>query len=361
MFGFQRQWQRISPRTALPPRRTWGGLLLAMTLAAVVLWGGGGRAAEAATAPSAPAQLTAPLDPGYEFEGFRWSRTVIPVYYTWEGGTCVFAGNNFTSAAPNIPEPVLLDTLQTSIAEINANLRGGLVLQLSGLATRAELCSTSSTKAIVIGFGTISSTGQALSYGTTGSPYSNYTAARVFLNQRTNFSCPSAPTWRDLQHTMTHELLHAIGVGHSSVASAIMAPTFVACRTPQNMQADDIAAVNALYAPTLPAPVATATPTVTPTPTAIATPTPSATPTVRAFLTPVTFSAAGQSLTVFPGGTIDDLESAARAVGATGIWVQDAGGTFRLLVVNGPAFLRDQFRAAFPSGLPSNFAVTLVR
>ena len=36
-------------------------------------------------------------------------------------------------------------------------------------------------------------------------------------------------------------------------------------------------------------------------------------------------------------------------------------GQFRLLVVNGPTFLRDQFRAAFPQGLSANIAVTLVR
>ena len=58
---------------------------------------------------------------------------------------------------------------------------------------------------------------------------------------------------------------------------------------------------------------------------------------------------------------VDQLAAEGTTVKAGGIWVQDAGGVFRLLVVNGPAFLRDQFRAAFPSGLPSNFAVTLVR
>ena len=64
---------------------------------------------------------------------------------------------------------------------------------------------------------------------------------------------------------------------------------------------------------------------------------------------------------MFSGGTFDQLEAAARAAGATGLWVQDSGGQFRLLVIGGPAFLRDQFRAAFPLGLTSNLAVTVVR
>ena len=47
--------------------------------------------------------------------------------------------------------------------------------------------------------------------------------------------------------------------------------------------------------------------------------------------------------------------------GASGVWVQDATGTYRLLVVNGPAFLRASFGSAFTGGLAASTAVTLVR
>lgn len=333
--------------------------VLAIAIGAALLFGGASRGVEAANAIPGPVAIEGAAAPAYEFEGFRWSRAVVPVYYTWAGGDCVFAGNNFTGPTTTIPENVLLENLQASITEINTQLRGGLVLQLSGPATRAELCSTSTARPIVVGFGAIASTGQALSYGSGGGTYANYTAARVFVTTKNNFTCPTAPTYRDLQHTMTHELLHAIGLGHSSVASAIMAPTFVACRTPYTMQSDDIAAVNALYPPTLPPPTSSG---VTTSPTATSTPAPAATPTGSiGFAGPVIYSVSGQSLTVFPGGTFDELEAAARGAAATGVWMQDAQGTFRLLVVGGPVFLRDQFRAAFPNGLPSNTAVTLVR
>lgn len=76
--------------------------------------------------------------------------------------------------------------------------------------------------------------------------------------------------------------------------------------------------------------------------------------------TPV-FGPAGQALAVFLGGTTAQLEAAAAKATATGVWVQDPSRRFHLLVVNGPAFLRDDFVAAFPLGFPNTLAVTLVR
>ena len=73
------------------------------------------------------------------------------------------------------------------------------------------------------------------------------------------------------------------------------------------------------------------------------------------------FSASGQALVIFAGGSVEQLEAAASAARATGVWVQDAGGAFRLLVVGGPAFLKEQFAASFPGALSANTAATLVR
>ena len=79
------------------------------------------------------------------------------------------------------------------------------------------------------------------------------------------------------------------------------------------------------------------------------------------FAAPPVFSASGQALVIFAGGSIDQLEAAASAARATGAWVQDAGGAYRLLVVGGPAFLKEQFTASFSGGLSANTAATLVR
>lgn len=76
--------------------------------------------------------------------------------------------------------------------------------------------------------------------------------------------------------------------------------------------------------------------------------------------TPI-FDARGTGFAVFSGGSLVQLEAAAQASGATGVWAQDAMGAYQLLVVGGPAFLKAPFTAAFPSGFTGATALTLVR
>ena len=73
------------------------------------------------------------------------------------------------------------------------------------------------------------------------------------------------------------------------------------------------------------------------------------------------FTSSGQALAVFRGGTIAQLEAAARAAQANGVWVQDASGSYQLLILGGATFIRDTFVARFPAGFPGDIAVTLVR
>jgi len=72
------------------------------------------------------------------------------------------------------------------------------------------------------------------------------------------------------------------------------------------------------------------------------------------------FGTGGQAAAVFLGGSVQQFEAAARGAGANGAWVQDGDGQFQLLIVDGPAFLRDAFVTHFPSGFAS-IAVTLTR
>lgn len=74
--------------------------------------------------------------------------------------------------------------------------------------------------------------------------------------------------------------------------------------------------------------------------------------------TPI-FSAQGTASVVFTGGTTTDLENLARAAGAKGAWVQDKNGDFKLLVVDGPLFLRQEFDKVFPTPF-GVCAITLV-
>lgn len=73
------------------------------------------------------------------------------------------------------------------------------------------------------------------------------------------------------------------------------------------------------------------------------------------------FSTGGQAAAVFLGGSVDQLETAARNVGANGVWVQHSSGAFELLIVGGPQFLRDAFVKRFGSGFVGSIAVTLTR
>ena len=80
-----------------------------------------------------------------------------------------------------------------------------------------------------------------------------------------------------------------------------------------------------------------------------------------AFAAPPNLGTGTQEAAVFLGGSVDQLEAAARGAGANGVWAQDSGGRFQLLVVGGPSFLREAFAAPFPAGFASSTAVTLTR
>ena len=64
---------------------------------------------------------------------------------------------------------------------------------------------------------------------------------------------------------------------------------------------------------------------------------------------------------VFTGSTVSQLEAATAAVGGAGAWAQDAGDSFRLLIVGAPAFLKEAFAAAFPNGFTTMTGVTVTR
>lgn len=106
----------------------------------------------------------------------------------------------------------------------------------------------------------------------------------------------------------------------------------------------------------------TPTPTVT-APGASSTPAAGATGVSGRFAGSVAFTTSGQGLAVFLGGSVADLEASARGLqtGVKGVWAQEPNGNYQLLVVDGPAFLSDGFRKAFPTGFAGTTAVTLVR
>ena len=94
--------------------------------------------------------------------------------------------------------------------------------------------------------------------------------------------------------------------------------------------------------------------------TASPSPAPAPTPAGRFAAAPI-FGPGGQALAVFDGGSVDQLEAAAHATGATGIWAQDPRGSYQLLIVHGPAFANAAFRATFSAGFPGVTGLFLFR
>jgi Matrixin len=95
----------------------------------------------------------------------------------------------------------------------------------------------------------------------------------------------SGATQVDLQSVVTHELGHALGLGHSADASAVMYFAYTQGTIKRTPQADDVAGELSLYpaaggsSPTpSPSPSPSATPSPTPSPTPTAHPSPSASP-----------------------------------------------------------------------------------
>lgn len=83
--------------------------------------------------------------------------------------------------------------------------------------------------------------------------------------------------------------------------------------------------------------------------------------TTGSFVAAPTFTTSGLAFVVFTGGTVAQLETAARGSGASGVWAQDTTGALQLLVVGGPTFLTEPFRARFSNGFFGATALTLTR
>ncbi len=341
-----------------------GILLFAAVVACVLGFRARVSPVEAVEAPATVATLARTDAPDFTLFGVKWTdRKVVDVYYTWAGGPCAVQGvADFSGPASTIAPEIAVTQLRSALNDINAGLRGALTLNLAGETTRAELCGQDTAKAIVVGWGAIgdpTSTGRAYYSATKGaSNPESVQFGRVFIRNDRDFSCLEGETYRELRHVMIHEILHTLGVDHSADPAAIMTPNNILCLSATTLQADDLAALAALYPP----PSAPSTP---PGPSGNEPSTPLPLPTVGVglglFAAAPSFSAGGQALVVFGGGSVAQLEVAAKAAGATGVWAQQANGTYRLLVIGGPTFVNDGFRAAFAAGFGAAAAITLTR
>lgn len=69
------------------------------------------------------------------------------------------------------------------------------------------------------------------------------------INFNPSHSWATNPTGNqfDIQTIFTHELGHALGLGHSSSSNAVMKPEFGPCEKLRTISSDDISGINAIY------------------------------------------------------------------------------------------------------------------
>lgn len=88
---------------------------------------------------------------------------------------------------------------------------------------------------------------------------------------------------------------------------------------------------------------------------------PSATAQSTGFASPPAYSKLGVAHVVFLGGSVADLEAAAIASGASGVWAQDATGRYSKLSFGAPSFVNAGFHQAFADGFAGPTALYLIR
>ncbi|MQA01103.1 MAG: matrixin family metalloprotease [Dehalococcoidia bacterium] len=144
----------------------------------------------------------------------------------------------------------MTEMLRASLADINDALQGALVLVDAGPAQPGAQCVEppffdANPYDIVVGWAPLE---QGAGLASTSIDHEDrIIGARVVLEPRLPWECSDDPPHRDAQHTMTHELLHALGVDHSQDPDAVMFRSFTVCHAESLLQPDDRDALAALY------------------------------------------------------------------------------------------------------------------
>lgn len=186
-------------------------------------------------------------------------------------------------------------------------------------------------------------------------PLEHIVDAQINIDQGAATMAPAC-----LAHIVIHETGHALGLNHSSDPADIMYPTFdpqqpANCKT--SPSPNEYAAIRALYGPS--------SSSRTPASPIVDQGSPPASPAGRAdggrLVSAPVFDPSGVALAVFDAGSLAQIETAARAAGATGVWAQDGSGQFHALVIGAPAFVNADFRSALGGGFTTSTSVTLTR
>lgn len=213
------------------------------------------------------------LSANFALIGFRWEQASISVYHNFEGGPCLLDGGGLTDdfggpASPHVTAAEMETRLSRVIVQINTALGGRLRLVDAGQATRAQLCAHDSARPIIVGFGAMAAPGlgEAISLARRDpqGQFDDPLSSRIFISNTDTFTCAKTGSDSQLDAVLLHELLHGIGIDHTSVAAAVMYFESDDCAPVTAMQADDLRALDALYGEVMAPPPGAASPTPVP-------------------------------------------------------------------------------------------------
>ncbi len=238
------------------------------TLAVAFQLPGGGASAEPPAMVAYRAEGPG-LSANFALIGFRWEQASISVYHNFEGGPCLLEGGGLTDdfggpASPHVTAAEMETRLSRVIVHLNTALAGRLRLVDAGQATRAQLCTHDSARPIIVGFGAMAAPGlgEAISLARRDpqGQFDDPLSSRIFISSTDTFTCAETGSNSQLDAVLLHELLHGIGIDHTSVAAAVMYFESDDCAPVTTMQADDLRALDALYGEVKAAPSPTAVP-----------------------------------------------------------------------------------------------------
>lgn len=200
----------------------------------------------------------AELSSNFALMGYRWEAPTIAVYRNFDGGQCLLAGVETVDdlsgpASSHVSKAEVEAALSQALLDLNAALQGRLVLVDGGEVSREALCTHDPARPIVVGFGALEppSIGQTLGviFVDREGPFNDPHSMRVFIANDSPFQCPADSSREQLRTVILHELLHAVGLDHSEVASAVMYFESDVCGAATSLHPDDLAALDALYGP----------------------------------------------------------------------------------------------------------------
>lgn len=227
-------------------------LAVAMLAAVTLLWDAESRTAHA----DEPVTVTH----SYQLGEGKWRQPQVDVFYNWSETVCDSPYTNASGdSTPPVPAAAATESLRIVIQDLNDALAGALVLVDAGKGPANGHCDWDGSGSIAVGWSPLHTAGVA-NYGWMGGPDgAAIFGAGVMIDSSSYWtepieSCSNGDTYRLLRHVILHEVMHALGIGHSEVSEAVMAPSHNVCVATAVLHQDDLDALRAHYPPSASAP-----------------------------------------------------------------------------------------------------------